>query len=338
MTGTARLPLHPRPLPHEAASSWIDRLAAAYRLERYELLRSAFGADPPPNSAELDSGRLPGLIAALAGRTGLPLERVRAMTLAGYAPALIGAAEPSPGLFESYAGRFGWFVPPPRRVPPVAASPTDRLRRWTRPESAEPWAPWRSDDLLEAMPRCCPRCLAADVVPYVRLHWRLAWMASCPLHGEMLVPLLALPSLRRFFQEREPNRAAPDLLALDRITLGAVTVGTAVLPRGGAVPGGAWLRALRALIDELVRPVSVIGQWARDELAAAWLRAGSRLDARQGWARIPYEGLPPERRALLLQVAGAAVLRLAVRPAPHAAGTALRACVTQWSREQVCGA
>jgi pimeloyl-ACP methyl ester carboxylesterase len=83
--------------------------------------------------------------------------------------------------------------------------------------------------------------------------------------------------------EREPDRAAPDLVALDRITLSAVTSGTAVLPPGdGPVAGAAWLCALRSLIDELTRPVSKVGRWAREEVAAAWLRAGSDLNARQG--------------------------------------------------------
>jgi hypothetical protein len=46
-----RLPLHPRPLPHEALSSWVDRLAAAYGLGRRGFLRAAFGADPAQGDA-----------------------------------------------------------------------------------------------------------------------------------------------------------------------------------------------------------------------------------------------------------------------------------------------
>ena len=325
MIRAARLPLHPRPLPHEALSSWVDRLAAAYGLERHDFLRSVLGTEPPPDALELDGGRRPDLVTAFAGQTGVPLARVRTMTLAGYTPELIDTAEPAAGLFEADACRFGWFMPTARRTAP-------------RPESSEPWVPWRADDLLDVMPRCCPRCLAEDVIPYVRLHWRLTWMASCPQHGEMLVPLFPWPSLRHLFREREPDRAEPDLLALDRVTLGAVTTGAAVLPAGGGtVPGGAWLRALRTLIDELVRPVTAIGRWAREEVATAWLRAGSTLNARQGWARRPYEQLSPEQRVLLLRVAAAAVQNLAARPAQQGGTTALRSCVTQWSRAEVCG-
>jgi hypothetical protein len=315
-----RLPLHPRPLPHEALSSWVDRLAAAYRLERHEFLRSALGADPAPDRGELDrSGGPPGLVAALAGRTGVPPERVRAMTLAAYAPGLIDAAEPSPGLFEDYACRFGWFVLPARRT-------------GVRPKPNDPWMPWRADDLLGAVPRCCPRCLVTDAIPYVRLHWRLAWMASCPLHGETLTPLAPVPSLLRYIQGQEPERAAPELLALDRITLGAVTTGTAMLPRrGGPVPGGVWLGALRALLDELVRPLVWFGRQGRDEVGAAWLRAGKSFNSRHGWLRVTFERLPPEQRSMLLQVAGAAVRRHAARPLQDGPGAMLRAYVTQWN-------
>jgi hypothetical protein len=153
----------------------------------------------------------------------------------------------------------------------------------------------------------------------------------------MLVPLFLWPSLRYLFHERAPDLADPDLLALDRVTLGAVTTGKGVLPESGEmVPGGAWLRALRTLIDELVRPVAAIGRWARDQVAAAWLRAGSSLDARQGWTRRPYEHLPPEQRVLLLRVAAAAVQNVAVRPAQQEAATTLRIYVTQWDRGDVC--
>lgn len=153
----------------------------------------------------------------------------------------------------------------------------------------------------------------------------------------MLVPLFLWLSLRYLFHEREPDLADPDLLTLDRVTLGAVTIGKGVLPEsGGTVPGGTWLRALRTLIDELVRPVTAIGRWARDEVAAAWLRAGSSLNARQGWVRRPYEHLLPEQRILLPRVAAAAVQNLAGRLARQGETTALRSCITQWSGDRVC--
>lgn len=322
-----RLPLHPRPLPHEALSSWVDRLAACYRLHRWEFLRLALGADPAPSGGELDAADLPDLADALAERTGVPPGRIRGMTLAGYVPDLITASEPRPGLFTAYAGQFGWFMSP-------------RCRSAPRPDPPGPWLPWRAADLVSPTPRCCPRCLLADAIPYVRLHWRLAWMASCPRHREVLVPVvmpLTHPLLAHFLGDYEPERAAPDLLALDRITLGAATTGTALLPgNGGPVAGRAWLRALRTLIDELVRPMVWFGNEGRGELARAWLRAGGMLNARYGFQAETFENLPAEQRGVLLQVAGAAVRCQAVRPARHGPGTMLRAYVMQWNSDQLC--
>ena len=220
----------------------------------------------------------------------------------------------------------------------VTTRPSRRSASRLEPQGS--WLPWRAADLLSPMPRCCPRCLVTDAVPYVRLHWRLAWMASCPRHGEMLVPLvmpLTPPLLVHALRDREPERAAPDLLASDRITLGAVTTGTALLPRGGGpVTGGAWLRALRTLVDELARPMNWFGNEGRSELARAGLRTGRLFNARHGFQGDTFEDLLAEQRSALLQVAGAVVRRQAVRPARHGPGTMLRAYVTQWNSDQLC--
>ncbi len=208
-------------------------------------LSRALGADPAPDDRALDTGAgPPGLTAVLAQRTGVPARRIQAMTLAGYAPKLTGAPAPSPGPKTS-AGGVGWFL------------------SWAggmeaHPEPSGPGVPWQAGDLLAGLPpRCCPGCLLADAVSYVRLHWRWAWMASCPQHGEALVPVVRSPWLARDHVPCEPQRAAPDLLVLDHVTLGAVTGGTARLPGcGGSVPGATWLRALRASLGELACPAS----------------------------------------------------------------------------------
>lgn len=318
-----RLPLHPRPMPHEALSSWSGRLAAAYDMDPDVFLRTALGIDPAPDDRELDVyAGPPGLAAALAERTGVSVRRIRAMSLAGYASELTGVSSTSSsGTFDAPAGRFGWFLP---RAGGIRADL----------EPAGPRLPWQADDLLDGMPRCCPRCLWADAAPYVRLHWRCAWMASCPQHEEALVPVVAEPWLARNLLPREPEDAAPDLLALDGITLGAVTDGTAQLPRrGGAVPGSAWLRALRALLGELACPVSWFAAEARAEVDAAWRSAGRTFGERELCQSEHFERQSPDRRRALLEVAGAVVRRRAGRLKSGGQAAALRATVMQWRAE-----
>ena len=339
MSPATRLPLHPRPLRHEALSSWIDRLAEAYGLEAYHFLRSAFSVDPPPDDADLDGSGAGALAMMLAERTGVAAKRVRAMTLAGYGPRLVGTATPSQDAFEAYACRFGWFAPPARRLT-------------TKPKVTDGWLPWRVEGLFDFNPQGCLRCLRRDVTPFTRLHWRLGWMASCPWHGEMLVPARASALSPATIWKEQPKRVHPDLLALDKITLGAVTTGRARLPQGGVLPAGVWLHALRALLDELECPASVFDHWAQCEINMARLEGyryfGKRLDweenddlrlrrvrpvsgssSKCNRLRKAFELLEPERRLMFLTVAGIAMLRSAIRPPPYLPGMALHAIATK---------
>ena len=328
MTGAAaqwRLPLHPRPLPHEALSSWVGRLAAAYGMGPGVFLRRALGIDLASDDRALDTGAgPPGLAAVLAERTGVPTRRIRAMTLAGYAPQLTGAPASSPGP-TTYAERFGWFLPWAGSIEACA-------------KPIGPWVPWQADDLLAGMPTCCPACLLADAIPYIRLHWRWAWMASCPQHGAALVPVVRAPWLARDHVPREPQRAAGTLLVLDHVTLGAATGGAARLPgRGELVPGNAWLRALRALLDELTYPASRLAPEGQAEVDGAWWRVGQTLRERQLCQSDLFERQPPHRRSVLLEVAGAVVRHRAARLATGGRETMLYGTVMQWSADQHCG-
>ncbi len=79
-------------------------------------LRRALGTDLAPDDRALDTGAgPPGLAAVLAERTGVPTRRIRAMTLAGYAPEVTDAPAPSPGP-KTHAERFGWFLPWARSI------------------------------------------------------------------------------------------------------------------------------------------------------------------------------------------------------------------------------
>lgn len=314
-----RLPLHPRPFPHEALSSWVGRLATAYSMESDAFLHAAFGTAPAPDSRELDTcAGPPGLVAALAEQTGVSRRRIRAMTLAATTPEMTGPC--------ALAGRPGWFA---------AQADDDEGRS----ESVGPWVPWQAEDLLIGMPRCCPTCLVLDPVPYVRLHWLGAWMASCPMHKEALVPVITDPWRYRRLIPRERQHAAPNVVDLDRITLGAVTGGMAHLPgRDGPVLGAAWLRALRALLSELTCPRLWFDPQARAGVGAAWRRAGWTFGMRELCQAVAFERLLPDLRSILLDVAGAEVQHRAGRRAPGGKATLLRSTVMQWSAGQRCGA
>ncbi len=314
-----RLPLHPRPFPREALSSWVGRLATAYDMEADAFLREAFGTDPAPDSRELDTcAGPPGLVAALAERTGVSRRRIRAMTLAAVTPKLTEVPAP--------AGRPSCFT---------ARADDDK----NRPEPSGSGVPWQTGDLLGGMPRCCPGCLVLDPVPYVRLHWRGAWMASCPQHKEALVPVIADPWRSRRLIPWAQQRAAPNVVGLDRITLGAVTGGTANLPgRGGPVLGDAWLRALRVLLSELTCPRLWFEPETRAGVGAAWRRAGWTFGVRELCQTDAFELLLPDLRSILLEVAGAEVQHRASRRAPGGKATMLRSTVMQWSVDQRCGA
>jgi len=119
-------------------------------------------------------------------------------------------------------------------------------------------------------------------------------MASCAQHGAALVPVVRSPWLARDRVPREPQRAARDLLVLDHDTLGAATGGTARLPgHRELVPKNAWLRALRALLDELTCPVSWLAPEGRAEVDGAWWRVGRTLRKRQLCQSDLFEHQPP---------------------------------------------
>ena len=123
---------------------------------------------------------------------------------------------------------------------------------------------------------------------------------------------------------------------LDRITLGAVTGGTARLPgRGGPVPGDAWLRAL---LSELTCPAPWFDPRTRAGVGAAWRRTGWTFGVREVCRTDAFELLFPDLRGILLEVAAAEVQHRASRRAPGGRVTVLWSTVMQWSVDQRGGA
>lgn len=296
-----RLPLHPRPLPEEALSSWLTRLAGAYRLTPETFIETGLGLPAPAGHlGALDADPSPGLIECLSERTGVCLDRIRATTLLGYGELLLGAAPSSRSAsgerFKDYVLQFPSLTPPSPRASALLGS---------GPE----WRAWVCADLLGFSPRACRRCLAGGPVPYVRIAWRAGWMVSCPLHDEMLDPVILLPDPVRVHGFEPPRAVPPQILALDRKTHEAVTTGSVVAPCGERVHAGVWLRALRGLLDELVRPSNQLRVGAYPAVRRLWRLLDREFH--EGLGRLqPFEDLTAERRELAMTVTALAVEHL----------------------------
>lgn len=290
-----RLPIHPRPLPHEALSSWIDRLAGTYDLPPWTFMERAFGYSLSDRA--LDLAPPGGLLLTISERTGVPAGKLHAMTLAGYAPLLLDTMTPVKGLFETYVGQFPTLVPI-----------GDRFRRPVFRLDESRWVPWILPDRREHPP-LCRQCVGQDDTPYRRIYWRAAWMSCCPTHREMLETGYFLPSRRNDLYAYKPRRSASDkVVALDGLTLQAVCDGTVSLEDGRKINAAVWLRALRGLLDELIRPLYILGS-AKKIVTTAWQLAGVPVHDGLRMDRI-LEDLPNEQREKIFAVAAGTVDRL----------------------------
>jgi hypothetical protein len=291
-----RLPLHPQPLPDEALSSWLWRLAQAYGLTPDAFIESALNLPEPGQLGSLDAQAPPILIERLAQRTGVSVERVQATTLAGYGELLFEAelstSTTAQARLKEYVLAFPSLAPPGPRAAAAISIPDPN------------WRPWVCEDLLGFSARACRGCLATGPTPYLRIYWRAGWMVSCPLHGEMLDPVPLLPNALR--KLANPTRRAPrQLLVLDRLTHQAVTQGAVEAPSSEWVSAGVWLRSLRALIDEVLRPSGQLRARAYAAVRHLWRLMDLEFHAGMGAMRI-YEGLTVERRELAMTVAALA--------------------------------
>ncbi|WP_159091756.1 TniQ family protein [Aminobacter sp. MSH1] len=303
------MPIHPQPLPQEALSSWLWRLADAYDMGAGEFAEAALGIQ------RLDIGLVDfwpsaALIKKLVERTGVASGRIRAMTMAAYVPYLLDRLAPQNDIFPSYCCQFGAFENPALRVRPVRDA-------W--------WLPWLSGDLADGKMIGCIDCLRGDRARFGRLYWRANWMVSCPEHGVLLQA--ASPAEQSEYPV--PQEAAAELASLDGLTLQAVTKGRVQLPDGRIVHGGLWLRVLRGVIDEICRPRRMKDP-ARPPVEAAWAVAG--LPYRHALGRWGiYEKLGRLERANVLKVAALAMLPL-IRAGLKPLKTSMRPLETGASR------
>ena len=299
-TDTPRWPLHPRPGPVEALSSWLDRMARLYDLTAADLLRHNLGsasfALAGRGGLDLDWDPPRDVLAALAERAGLGLHELVPMTMAGWVPWLIDTLDPGDGqaAFDTYVRQHSVLFRP-------GEARRNQVSRWL------PWVPAQPARLA------CPVC-AADPGRGQVLMWRVPLMSSCAEHGCQLEPESDVRLSLLAGEAMEPEPAAPGTAALDRLTFQALTVGRVTLP-GGSAHAGVWFRLLRTMLDELSIAASALTSTSAAAVRAIWAAAGTPPRAGIAVWR-PYETLGhPARRALMhaagiaLQLAGAGEIR-----------------------------
>ncbi|MDM7457052.1 MAG: TniQ family protein [Tepidimonas sp.] len=283
MKPAPRWPLHPAPREGEALSSWLNRVAACYRMDVHELLAHDLGHD---QLDDLDTAPPLSLLTALAQRSGIELERLRGMNLAGWVPWLIDSLDDSvPAALETYAFQCSLLLP------------KRKARSITR------WRAWLPSQPIR---RACPMCLNDPVNQAVLLVWQLPLMLSCPQHGCRLASYWGLPGRHLQWENTDaaPRPANQAIACMDRRTWQALTTGFVELPRR-RIHAGLWFRLLRTLLDELNTPLSHCGSSAGN-IRQVWEHCGHPLRAGQSLWR-PFEVLAPAVQVQMLEAAATAI-------------------------------
>lgn len=300
---TGRWPLHPPPSEGEALTSWLSRLAEVYGLSAEELIRHNLG--PPgldllhPHASALDLNPPAGVLPTLAARTGVPLDQLRHMTVAGRAPWLLDTLDPEPvpgAAFDTYVHQNS-----------VLLTAKERPRR-----QVPSWRAWLPTSTKRGpLRRACPTCqstAAAGTFGFTLIS-QLPLTLSCPHHGCHLEPAFGggLGAFVAWEKPRTGARAAPAaVVAMDARTHQALRTGTVTLPRR-SVHVGVWCRLLRTLIDELCAPVSALRTRSHRSVRRIWHTAGHRVRAGMVAPWRPYEALPWPRQQMLLEAAATAL-------------------------------
>lgn len=286
MTAARRWPVHSSPVPGEALTSWLRRIASGYGADLDDLV-SDLGFWPG-GAGDLDICPPDGFACELSGRTGVDVEQIRRMSLSGWSPLLIDPIGPGSDTFTVYNQQFSVLLGVGRR----------------RVREIPAWLPWHS---TRPTLRACPQCIAAAQPPYpYQLLWLLPLTLSCPFH-KCLLEVRENP-IRHFADwERKPpvpKSASPAVLTMDFRTWQAMATGFADLP-GRRIHAETWFRLLRAIIDELEATITECTTAAR-MITGIWKDAG--YPARVGplsWQ--PHENYPVDIQVRALQTAATAI-------------------------------
>lgn len=284
MSPPQRWPLHPQPAQGESMSSWLSRVAHCYYTGLQDLLEHDLGHG---RLDDLDIALPAALLDTLARRSGLDIDRLRGMTLAGLTPWLLDSVDPDREAFDCYVGQFSVLLPSRRR-------PRRKVPNWRA------WVP------RQPILRACPRCLGTSGNRVLLLLWQIPLTVGCPVHGCRLEPFLGTPGTFLIWANgRTDPRPVPEACAvMDRRTGQALTQGYVGLPRR-TVHAGAWFRLLRSLVEDLLASRSRYPAQGQD-LCSVWEHSGHRVRAGlEAWR--PFESLDVSMQMRVLEATATAI-------------------------------
>lgn len=226
------------------------------------------------------------LLERLAQRSGVELDRLRSMTLAGWTPWLLDSLDPDPLAFAAYARQFSVLLPLSKR-------PVRSVSGWTA------WLP------RQAIRRACPECIAQSENKIWLLMWQLPLLLSCPQHGCWLEPYVGVSKgFIGWETEKLPHPASEKITKMDRRTWQALSWGQVKLPNR-SIHAGVWFRLLRTVLEELNTPLSRCSSQAQD-IRFIWKSCGYPVRAgRRIWQ--PYETLTLDIQLQMLEAAATAM-------------------------------
>jgi hypothetical protein len=143
-----QLPLYVEPKENEVLLSWLLRLATRLEVSLQTLVRAAFWIDDRRERSQWWRRPEPQMLSRIGAKTGISIERLRAMTLESWSPVYRD---------DEASERFS----------------AERFR-------AE--APRRQGFRYVL----CEQCLGAHATPYLRTPWTVGWIAVCPEHASIM--------------------------------------------------------------------------------------------------------------------------------------------------------
>jgi TniQ len=280
-----RWPLHPAPVEGEALSAWLCRIADSYEMDLMDLLLYEWGKE---QLIDLDVRPPDGLLETIAGRSGVDLDALRCMTMAGWMPWLFDSFDLVDDAFNCYVNQFSVLLPQKKR--PMRVVPGWRA-----------WLPRRN------LNRACPMCFSeSSGKPIFKLMWQFPLFISCPIHGCWLEPFIGHIGTFYGWERKglKPRPATPAIKKMDHRTEQAFAKGQVELP-ARTVHAGLWFRFLRTIIDELNTPVSYWGAQSKS-LRLIWERCCHPVKAGQSYW-YPFELFDVSIQLQFLEATGTAI-------------------------------